>query len=612
MISKIVLQTSETKPEQYVVDMINSKCVGWEYKHYTEEEMLYFYKNNPLDDIPQDTELFKEIITSSLRHTFFSFYFLYINGGFYINNSLIFQANIEDITKNYKFVSVSSCVHKNCLFLGVLGSRQKNPILLQALKFFGALSVQGLKELIEKSQLLGEIMFNLAVEKMYDDVTQTDDNSLDVKLYNEDKDESTFFANIYNDKTPKQKLFTHHFFCRKVPKMMSKPNTIAETKIGISFSFPAGAMSIFSNGIRQNVIFLYDLLTLIGYDVYFLIDRNELINSTDVSFWNKKDKYKYLAINDILNKDFHIVIQMGREIEMSTLEFLQICGTKTIYYCCGNKYLIESEQCLFKSVDNQDAYFQYNNSAFFKFSQVWLIPQMVNSCKHYLQTFYRSTVKDVPFIWAPTILYEYEKELGTSCSYKNRGAQKKVAIFEPNLSLMKWCLPSVLVCENTYRQLVNKSLLDFVFITNISSSTDASKDLFSKKILNGLIKSLDLFKTNKLSIESRYNSLFFMSKYTDIAVSHQMENNLNYLYLDLAWMGWPVVHNANLCKDVGYYYDGFNYEEGGEMLKFAILNHDENLEKYKKHNREVIDRYLPTNKSLQEQYKKLVDNILEL
>jgi hypothetical protein len=256
---------------------------------------------------------------------------------------------------------------------------------------------------------------------------------------------------------------------------------------------------------------LYDLLTLIGYDVYFLIDRNEIINSTDVSFWNKKDKYKYLAINEVLNKDFHIVIQMGREIEMSTLEFLQICGTKTIYYCCGNKYLIESEQCLFKSVDNQDAYFQYNNSAFFKFSQVWLIPQMVNSCKHYLQTFFRSTVIDVPFIWAPTILYEYEKELGASCSYKNRGAQKKVAIFEPNLSLMKWCLPSVLVCENAHRQLVNKSLLDFVFITNISSSTDTSKDLFSKKILNGLIKSLDLFKTNKLSIEARYNSLFFMS-----------------------------------------------------------------------------------------------------
>ena len=203
----------------------------------------------------------------------------------------------------HKLYPISNIYHKNCLFLGVLGSSPKNPILLQALKFFYGLSVQGLKELTEKTQVVGEVVFNLALENMYNDITQTDDNSLDVKLYNEDKDESTFFANIYNDKTPKQKLFTHHFFCRKVPKMVSKPSTIAETKIGISFSFPKDAVSIFSNGIRQNVIFLYDLLTLIGYDVYLLIDANELINTTDVSFWNKKDKYKYLAINDILNKD---------------------------------------------------------------------------------------------------------------------------------------------------------------------------------------------------------------------------------------------------------------------------------------------------------------------
>jgi len=87
---------------------------------------------------------------------------------------------------------------------------------------------------------------------------------------------------------------------------------------------------------------------------------------------------------------------------------------------------------------------------------------------------------------------------------------------------------------------------------------------------------------------------------------------LNYLYLDLAWMGWPVVHNANLCSDVGYYYDGFNYEEGGEKLKYAILNHDENVDTYTKKNREIIDRYLPTNKKLQEDYKQLVANLLSM
>ena len=92
-----------------------------------------------------------------------------------------------------------------------------------------------------------------------------------------------------------------------------------------------------------------------------------------------------------------------------------------------------------------------------------------------------------------------------------------------------------------------------------------------------MCRSLDLFKEKKITSESRYNTLEFMSKHCDIAISHQWENPLNYLYLDLAWMGWPILHNASLCKDVGYYYEGFNYEEGGNVLLDVINNHDKNV-----------------------------------
>ena len=174
---------------------------------------------------------------------------------------------------------------------------------------------------------------------------------------------------------------------------------------------------------------------------------------------------------------------------------------------------------------------------------------------------------------------------------------------------MKWCFPALLVCENAQRQLKNKDLINQISITNVFKSSNES---FNIDLFNKMVHSLDLFSSKKIAIESRYNTLFFMSKYADIAVSHQMENNLNYLYLDLAWMGWPIIHNANLCKDVGYYYDGFNYEEGGKMLKHTILTHDENLDDYIKQNRATIDRYLPTNKALQEQYKKLIDDLLAM
>jgi hypothetical protein len=124
-----------------------------------------------------------------------------------------------------------------------------------------------------------------------------------------------------------------------------------------------------------------------------------------------------------------------------------------------------------------------------------------------------------------------------------------------------------------------------------------------------LVKSTDLFKDKKMSVESRYSTLVFMQKYADIAVSHQWGNPLNYLYLDLAWMGWPIVHNAHLCKDIGYYYEDFDYKMGGEVLSEAVRNHDGD-KGYLDRQRALIDRYLPTNRALQDAYRKLIDDLL--
>ncbi len=609
MIPKIILQVSdkplETEKQKYILELLQDKCEGWEYNHFTLTQMLSYIVDNELDEFPLAMEKFK-VITN--KCDFFRYYFLYINGGFHINSNTKIHTKMEDIIKNYEFVSVVSCMREKSLFQGLVGAVAKSPVIYNMLKFMYDTDA----EIMDKNDnLLGDKLYEFA-SLNGDDKSNEDDKS-NIVFYTESTDESKNFASTYNTKvSPKQKLFTHYFAAKSIPKLVVKPESIAKTKIGISFSFPKDAMGIFSNGIRQNVIFLYDLLVNIGYDVYLIIDNADIDKCGETNFWNKgenKAKYKYVAIGQLIHSNFHIVMQVGRELEMHILEFLQDCGVKTVYYCCGNKYFIEAEQCLFRRQDNADAYFQYNNSTYFHFSQVWLIPQHINSCTHYLKAFYRAPIVNVPFIWSHSILDEYEKELGKTCQYVNRGPNKSVAIFEPNLSTIKWCLPGVLVCENTQRSLKNKALLNYVYITNINNG---SSDGLDTKIFNNMVKSLDIYKAKKLSIESRYNSLFFMSKHSDIAVSHQMENNLNYLYLDLAWMGWPVVHNANLCSDVGYYYDGFNYEEGGEKLKYAILNHDENVDTYTKKNREIIDRYLPTNKKLQEDYKQLVANLLSM
>jgi hypothetical protein len=57
----------------------------------------------------------------------------------------------------------------------------------------------------------------------------------------------------------------------------------------------------------------------------------------------------------------------------------------------------------------------------------------------------------------------------------------------------------------------------------------------------------------------------FLAENTDIVISHQMENPLNYFYLEVCWQGYPLVHNASLCDDLGYYYRDNDAEAASKL-----------------------------------------------
>ncbi len=77
-----------------------------------------------------------------------------------------------------------------------------------------------------------------------------------------------------------------------------------------------------------------------------------------------------------------------------------------------------------------------------------------------------------------------------------------------------------------------------------------------------------MVKDGKITAESRYQTAYILSQYIDVLVCHQILNPLNYLYLDAAFMGYPVLHNAPLCKDLGYYYESSDTVDGAKQLDY--------------------------------------------
>ena len=59
------------------------------------------------------------------------------------------------------------------------------------------------------------------------------------------------------------------------------------------------------------------------------------------------------------------------------------------------------------------------------------------------------------------------------------------------------------------------------------------------------------------------------------------ENGQNYLYYDVLYGGYPLIHNSTLIGDAGYYYPDFDSAAGGRALLEAWLHHDERLDDYR-------------------------------
>jgi hypothetical protein len=565
------------------------------YTFYYEYNKVYemFFDEHVSEEISYD--LFNKINNSLIKKLCFAFYVLYFKGGFFIDLNVIPGKDIKLFEfKKDNFYCVESILKNDTLFLGIFGSFKENSFLF---------------ELIHKLIELDKNNSNISSKNIYELIKQCESK---IEYLNE----KILYPNCVSIITETNLNLFDHYHDPKVSytipfqSKINDINDIKNIKIGVTLSLLDDVKSFFSNGINQNSLFLCELLLNIGFDVYFIIEDTKLFDVKKETLDNilYDTRFKYKKYSEILYSEFNVIITLSFSYgETFIYNYLKHMNTKHIGYFCGNTYIIETEKILYNQHKKRqnDAYdFMINGLP--KYDEIWSIPQMADINLDFWSILYRCKCIEVPFVWSHNAIDLFCK--ANNCReedllYKNRGTEKKIAIFEPNISIMKWALPSILICEETYR---NNKNVKHLYVTNIKSSDTND---FNVQQFNKFMNTLDIVKDKKCSIESRYMSLSFMSLHADIAVSHQWGNPLNYLYFDLAWMGWPIIHNAHLCKDVGYFYSDFNLIHGSYILKTVIENHDKNVSEYLEKNRDAIKRFLPSNKETKDIYKNLIINL---
>ncbi|MDB5696491.1 MAG: hypothetical protein JWN21_2034 [Sphingomonas bacterium] len=352
--------------------------------------------------------------------------------------------------------------------------------------------------------------------------------------------------------------------------------------VGITiFVRPGGDLGLYENGLRQNVLFLWQLFTAAPNCA-----RVHLLNHGDGEFteWppgigmEGVPVFRTAEVADEL--DYLIVI--GAAVDNAALDALRARGCRVIGYKGGNAAVISMEAMIARPV-RTDAE-RYGDVG--RYDALWMTPQHIHTYAGWARTVYRVPVHEVPQVWAPTFIDNRAAHLEGRFGYKPGRERWRVGIMEPNITIMKTSHVAMLACESAYRK--RPEAFESVLVSNTFQHREQPH-------FRSFASALDVVKAGVMTFEQRFVSADFLTNHCDAVVTHHWENGLNYLYYEVLHGGYPLVHNSAWLKDWGYYYPDFGAEAGGDALLAAFATHDERLDEYRSNVAELVARLAPSH-----------------
>ena len=209
--------------------------------------------------------------------------------------------------------------------------------------------------------------------------------------------------------------------------------------------------TLFSNGIRQNVILLQEM-----YKKCKNIHESFIVNVSkiDPGLYKKTSWEKYskdiISVEEAEEKCDILVICHG-SLSLEVISRFKSKGKKIVKQVLGAELSIFNETVLFKP----EPYGIFGNSSYT--DAVWTSPHFYERDKGFLEVRYRCPVYEAPYIWDPRFIENHvelnkKNNPGKVVEYFPKSEKKRISVIEPNLNLVKTSTVPIIISELFFRK----------------------------------------------------------------------------------------------------------------------------------------------------------------
>ncbi|WP_411878978.1 DUF2827 domain-containing protein [Polaromonas sp. YR568] len=366
-------------------------------------------------------------------------------------------------------------------------------------------------------------------------------------------------------------------------------------RVGVSIFVRKGEQSLWENGIYQNCLFLVMLLVKApNVAETYLVSGGGDGDTADAQRFMADSPVPIIDMAAAAEK-LDVMIEMSAQLNREWAVSFRERGGKIVTMRVGNDYVIDIERMIFDKPHGLLI-------AGTPYDEIWTLPEYERSCMHYFGTAMRAPVRLMQHLWSPAVIDRAAATLanGESFGYKPGRKKWRLGIFEPNICMVKTSHLPMLLVDMAHR--ANPRVIELLRVYNTFHMKDHVTFV-------GFANSLDIVRHGLATFEGRFPVYQCLSSQIDAVVCHQWENGQNYLYYEALHGGYPLIHNSTFIGDCGYFYPGFDCEEGGLAVLQAFSQHDADLANYREKARAFLHTLDPENGDNVRAYNEALVNL---